>query len=279
MKKLFLAGIAALFLATGAAHAYDAAKDYRPQYDTRPWEAAEPPPERSWVPCKPYTKDCICSEKEGCFLCASEEECNAARAWPSEEENLACLEHLPPLAGDEPTKQQLAAYNRCLKRAERAEEELIRKIRTLENHGGCPIEECPPKLTPGGRAFAVAAKRQFGRGVAKKVGLFQASQGWIDCFSHPGKCVGRGCGGNWDPPEDQKDECDPRINPGRDAVAVLTITDARYLGLDKDYPNGSWLLCSYRTKPTIRFHNCQAWQLQCVPDTQENVNAKAPICE
>ena len=42
MKKLLLTGIAALFLATGTAHAYDAAKDYRPQYDTRPWEAAEP---------------------------------------------------------------------------------------------------------------------------------------------------------------------------------------------------------------------------------------------
>jgi hypothetical protein len=43
MKKLLLARVAALFLATGAAHAYDATKDYRPQYDTRPWEAAEPP--------------------------------------------------------------------------------------------------------------------------------------------------------------------------------------------------------------------------------------------
>jgi hypothetical protein len=33
-----------LFLATGTAHAYDAAKDYRPQYDTRPWESKQPPP-------------------------------------------------------------------------------------------------------------------------------------------------------------------------------------------------------------------------------------------
>jgi hypothetical protein len=42
-KKLFLSGVAALFLATGTAHAYDAAKDYRPNYDMRAWEPAEPP--------------------------------------------------------------------------------------------------------------------------------------------------------------------------------------------------------------------------------------------
>jgi hypothetical protein len=47
--KAIIAGCAALFLATGTAHAYDAAKDYRPQYDTRPWEAAEPP-EPDYVP-------------------------------------------------------------------------------------------------------------------------------------------------------------------------------------------------------------------------------------
>jgi hypothetical protein len=154
------------------------------------------------------------------------------------------------------SEEELAA---C-KRAERVNEDRIRKIRILEKHGGCPIEECPPTLTPGGRAFAVAAKRQFGRGVAKKVGLFDESQSWTDCFSHPGKCVGRGCSGNWGPPKEQKDECDPRINPGRDAVAVLTITDARYLGVDKDYANGSYLLCNYRIKPVLEFFKCTPWE-------------------
>jgi hypothetical protein len=38
MKKLFLTSIATLFLTTGT-HALD----YRPQYDTRPWEAAQSP--------------------------------------------------------------------------------------------------------------------------------------------------------------------------------------------------------------------------------------------
>jgi hypothetical protein len=66
MKKLLLSGIAALFLATGAASAqsyrgpttandplykimrpYDPAKDYRPNYDPHAseWTAADPPPE------------------------------------------------------------------------------------------------------------------------------------------------------------------------------------------------------------------------------------------
>src|SRR5215472_8360333 len=40
MKKALLTGVAALFLATGTAYAGEL--NYRPQYDTRPWEA-EPP--------------------------------------------------------------------------------------------------------------------------------------------------------------------------------------------------------------------------------------------
>jgi hypothetical protein len=45
--RAFLTGIAAPLLATGTAVTTAMALDYRPQYDTRPWEAAEPPPDPS----------------------------------------------------------------------------------------------------------------------------------------------------------------------------------------------------------------------------------------
>jgi hypothetical protein len=54
MKKLLLTGSAALLLATGT-HALD----YRPQYDTRPWEAAEPP-EPTYVPEREYGEGVDC---------------------------------------------------------------------------------------------------------------------------------------------------------------------------------------------------------------------------
>ena len=58
MRAAALIGVAALFLATGTAHAYDAAKDYRPNYDSRTWEPADPP-----------------SQTE--TMCATDEECAA----------------------------------------------------------------------------------------------------------------------------------------------------------------------------------------------------------
>jgi hypothetical protein len=72
--------LATLFLATGTAHAQTqhyrgpttaddpiyqtnigrSKLDYRPQYDTRPWEAAEPPPPESPPPHKPLTNKQAC---------------------------------------------------------------------------------------------------------------------------------------------------------------------------------------------------------------------------
>jgi hypothetical protein len=40
-------------------------------------------------------------------------------------------------------------------------------------------------------------------------------------------------------------------------IATVEVKDTRYLGLDKDK---SYLLCSYRTKPMIKFFNCWAWE-------------------
>jgi hypothetical protein len=59
MKKLLLTGSAALLLATGT-HALD----YRPQYDTRPWEAAEPP-EPTYVPEREYGEGVDCMKLKG----------------------------------------------------------------------------------------------------------------------------------------------------------------------------------------------------------------------
>jgi hypothetical protein len=82
MTRALITGVAALFLATGAAHAQtyrgpttandpmykvDSPRsklDYRPQYDTRPWEAAEPP-EPTYVPEREYGEGVDCMKLKG----------------------------------------------------------------------------------------------------------------------------------------------------------------------------------------------------------------------
>jgi hypothetical protein len=102
-------------------------------------------------------------------------------------------------------------------------------------------------LIPAGREFEVAAKRQFGRGFAS-VGLW--GKQWRD-YSDNGEEVLRDFDGNWPPPEHRnKSDC---LSKG----AVVTVKNRRYLGLDWDK---SYLVCRYRTKPTIRFFKCTAWE-------------------
>jgi hypothetical protein len=84
------------------------------------------------------------------------------------------------------------------------------------------------KSVRAGHAFQMAAKRQFGR-AAFNVHIYREK----------------------DLRPEEKDLANKAAN--------LVIKDARYLGLDKDYKDGSYLLCSYWTKPVIRFYNCYAW--------------------
>ena len=43
--------------------------------------------------------------------------------------------------------------------------------------------------------------------------------------------------------------------------AWMVIKDARYLGVDEQgYQNEMYFLCSYRTRPVIRFYKCSAWE-------------------
>jgi hypothetical protein len=85
------------------------------------------------------------------------------------------------------------------------------------------------KSVRAGHAFQIAAKRQFGRG-ASNMRIYRE--------------------------KDLRDEEKDLANK----AATLDIKDARYLGVDKDYKDGSYLLCSYRTKPVIRFFKCIAWE-------------------
>src|SRR5262249_50728566 len=78
-------------------------------------------------------------------------------------------------------------------------------------------------FTRAGPAFEIAAKRQFGRGVSRRVSI-QHTKG----------------------------------AEGREVVlAAMIVKDARYLGVEKGKP---YWTCSFRTKPVIRFDNCHAWE-------------------
>jgi hypothetical protein len=94
-------------------------------------------------------------------------------------------------------------------------------------------------LVPAGHAFYVAAKRQFGHGFSS---VDLGGEKWKDC-SGEGECVVRDCKGNWSPDQRRDQECGSKY-------AVVAVKSTRYLGLDKDK---IVLLCSYRTKPVIRF--------------------------
>jgi hypothetical protein len=93
-----------------------------------------------------------------------------------------------------------------------------------------------PKTVRAGPAFQAAAKQQFGRGTSY-VGIYDK------------KTVA-----------EEAKRLPPGVAESLSYSAVLVIKDARYLGVDKDYKDGSYLLCNYRTKPVIRFFKCNAWE-------------------
>jgi hypothetical protein len=104
-------------------------------------------------------------------------------------------------------------------------------------------------ITPATREFYVAAIRQFGRGFSS-VGLF--GEQWKDCSVETIGCVLRLCDKNWPSSEGrEKQECSLK------GSAVIQVSDTRYLGLEE---GKIYLMCSYRTKPMIRFYNCWAWE-------------------
>jgi hypothetical protein len=43
----------------------------------------------------------------------------------------------------------------------------------------------------------------------------------------------------------------------KEKTAIMNIKDRRYLGVAWDK---SYLICNYRTKPTVRFFECSAWE-------------------
>ncbi len=214
MKGLLLTSIAALFLATGAAHAYDAAKDYRPQYDTRPWEAAQPPDEPEPFPRshprKPLTSTYI-KERLSCFL----EEGFKQDGWGMDgyqcgidPNKLTAIQRRcmqAAIAVSEPAddnrddirndKKMQAAYDRCLAKAKAKP--------TVPT-----TKECDEQYTPGSYANRKAARAAR----AKYERCMHANGMWQDCFSHmhpgpSGGCVWRSCDGNWPAPPNQKHEC------------------------------------------------------------------------
>jgi hypothetical protein len=102
-----------------------------------------------------------------------------------------------------------------------------------------------PSYEYAGRAFDVAAKRQFGRGVFS-VGIYTRRSVSEYCNNN-GLAVGF----------QSVEDCIRQQAQG----AVLEIKNARYLGVDEQgYTNGMYLMCSYRTKPRIRFLKCYAWE-------------------
>ena len=111
--------------------------------------------------------------------------------------------------------------------------------------GGTPaLAEDFSFLTPAGRAFDIAAKKQFGAGAFEP--FRECYEGnCSDFMVRPGRvmrCKEKNCGS--DRPEDTSaDRVNIMVNP-------------RYLGL----PEGHiYLECRYRINP-IRFYGCSSWE-------------------
>jgi hypothetical protein len=245
MKRLLLASIAALLLATGTAHAYDAAKDYRPQYESRPWEAA-PNPEPPTRPAPLGDTGCVSdanpmqNQKTGKWECTEV----YLPKWFEKAEARCLRQHAQNGVLESP--KQLSAYNRCMepthaafkKAADRCERQhgISAYNRCIEKSAAKPVSSRPaPKKNDAKHSLVPAiCFTEITNQNAEK--LFTICGDLSECVDRPGEC------------EELERDKQAHIKAGRlvcDNKEKCKLRDHGKAYAEKDY---IWDCASYRWK-------------------------------